>query len=154
MDRQQLQTYLCPRWQELPSLGLYMDQVLQVLGEATAPLRPAGEPACTATMINNYVKLKVLAPSEKKKYSQAHMATLMLITMLKTILSMQEIRQILLQVQSQMPLSEAYDQFCQTLETLLHTVGEPMEKPKSADLLTICAYAYVSKLGIQLLLAE
>lgn len=105
-------------------------------------------------MINNYVKLKVLAPSEKKKYSQAHMATLMLITMLKTILSMQEIRQILLQVQSQMPLSEAYDQFCQTLETLLHTVGEPMEKPKSADLLTICAYAYVSKLGIQLLLAE
>ena len=119
MDRQQLQTYHCPRWQELPSLGLYMDQVLQVLGEATAPLRPAGEPACTATMINNYVKLKVLAPSEKKKYSQAHMATLMLITMLKTILSMQEIRQILLQVQSQMPLSEAYDQFCQTLETLL-----------------------------------
>ena len=53
MDRQQLQTYHCPRWQELPSLGLYMDQVLQVLGEATAPLRPAGEPACTATRINN-----------------------------------------------------------------------------------------------------
>lgn len=67
MDRQQLQTYHCPRWQELPSLGLYMDQVLQVLGEATAPLRPAGEPACTATMINNYVKLKVLAAVGKEE---------------------------------------------------------------------------------------
>ena len=46
------------------------------------------------------------------------------------------------------------DVYKRQLETLLHTVGEPMEKPKSADLLTICAYAYVSKLGIQLLLAE
>ncbi len=154
MDRQQLQAYHCPRWQELPALGLYMDQVLQVLGEATAPLRPAGEPACTATMINNYVKLKVLAPSEKKKYTQAHLATLILITLLKTILSMQEIRQILAQVQAQMPLSEAYDQFCQTLEALLHAVGQPLQMPQSTDLLTVCAYAYVSKLGIQLLLAE
>lgn len=153
MDRQQLQTYHCPRWQERRRLDCIWIRCCRCWGGHGA-LRPAGEPACTATMINNYVKLKVLAPSEKKKYSQAHMATLMLITMLKTILSMQEIRQILLQVQSQMPLSEAYDQFCQTLETLLHTVGEPMEKPKSADLLTICAYAYVSKLGIQLLLAE
>ena len=67
---------------------------------------------------------------------------------------MQEIRQILAQVQAQMPLSEAYDQFCQTLEALLHAVGQPLQMPQSTDLLTVCAYAYVSKLGIQLLLAE
>lgn len=48
MDRQQLQTYHCPRWQELPSLGLYMDQMRRCWrghGAAAA----SGEPACTAT---------------------------------------------------------------------------------------------------------
>jgi hypothetical protein len=154
MDRQQLQSYHCPRWQELPSLGLYMDQVLQVLSEVTAPLRPEGEPACTATMVNNYVKLKVLAPSEKKKYNQSHLATLILITMLKTILSMQEIRRFLALITAEVPLNEAYDRFAQTLEQLLSTLGKPQERPASTDLITVAVYAYVSKLGIQLLLSE
>ena len=58
----ELEAFHCPRWEELPQLALYMDQVLLVLSTAFAPLS-AGQPPVTASMINNYVKLKPTAPA-------------------------------------------------------------------------------------------
>ena len=61
--------YRCPRWEELPDLGLYMDQVLIVVEGALRPLFPNDPVVLTSTMVNNYVKQQVLTPSEKKKYA-------------------------------------------------------------------------------------
>ena len=87
--------YQCLRWEQLPQIALYMDQVLLVLNQALAPLNASDTPAVTGTMINNYVKMKLAAPAEKKKYDREHMARFMMICLLKKVLSMTEIAALL-----------------------------------------------------------
>ena len=49
-----------PRWEQIPALGLYMDQVITVIDQALSPLIGFGEEATiTPSMINNYVKLGI-----------------------------------------------------------------------------------------------
>ena len=69
MESYHFEQYRCPRWSELPDLGLYMDQVLIVVEGALRPLFPNDPVILTSTMVNNYVKQQVLIPSEKKKYT-------------------------------------------------------------------------------------
>ena len=83
--------FTLPRWEALPDLALYMDQVLLVLNTALGPVTVGEGPAVTASMVNNYVKLKLTAPAEKKKYDRAHLAKFLMICLLKKVLSMQEI---------------------------------------------------------------
>ena len=79
--------YHCPRYEELPHIALYKDQVVSVLNEAVSPFYPHGETPVTATMVNNYVKMKLLSPPEKKKYSTEQIACLYVIFLLKQVLS-------------------------------------------------------------------
>ena len=69
----------CPRWDELPRLALYMDQVCIAVGDALGPFLPCQEYALTATMVNNYVKQRLITPPEKKKYSPLHVSRLIMI---------------------------------------------------------------------------
>lgn len=107
--------YHCPRWNELPAVALYMDQVLLILQDAVSPLIRSGEAAATATMINNYVKIKLIAPSQKKKYSRDHMARLIMITLLKRVLTMTELDAVLHFENTE----ELYNNFCASLEANL-----------------------------------
>ena len=115
MEKGAAAAYHCPRWNELPSLELYMDQALIVIEEAVRPLLPSQETAATATMINNYVKIRLVAPSVKKKYTRQHLARLIMITLLKRVLSMTELA-CLLETED---VSDQYDQFCRELELRL-----------------------------------
>ena len=66
-----------PDWDNLPQLDLYMDQVILLLTRYLAPLdRGADERTITASIINNYVRMKVIPPPVKKKYSRVHIAYL------------------------------------------------------------------------------
>lgn len=116
--------YRCPRWDELPDLGLYMDQVLLVVEGALRPLFPNDPVVLTSTMVNNYVKQQVLTPSEKKKYRREHLATLITITVLKRVLSVAEIKVVLDRLAQAMEPSEGYNMFCGQLECRLHGNGE------------------------------
>ena len=50
-----------PRWDELPDIDLYLDQVLTLLDKYLGPFLPEnGGHALTASMINNYVKLRIV----------------------------------------------------------------------------------------------
>ena len=60
-----------PDWDSLPQLDLYMDQVILLLRRYLTPLDSGGdERSITASIINNYVRMKVIPPPLKKKYSQ------------------------------------------------------------------------------------
>lgn len=120
----EIEVFHCPRWEELPQLALYMDQVLLVLSSTFAPLS-AGQPPVTASMINNYVKLKLTAPAEKKKYNREHLARFVMICLLKKVLSMQEIAAVLERLLAGQSLSEGYDRFAQELERLLAAPDAP-----------------------------
>ena len=64
-----------PRWEELPDMDLYMDQVVTLLNEYLKPFHAKDqEKMVTSTMINNYVKHGIVSPPVKKKYTKNHVA--------------------------------------------------------------------------------
>ena len=67
-----------PRWEELPAIDLYMDQVISF---TYASLGEFFDSACisplTKSMVNNYVKARIIDPPVNKKYSRLSMACLL-----------------------------------------------------------------------------
>lgn len=85
-----------PKWDDLPNIPLYMDQVIFYLKDSLGFFeRDENSQLLTSSMINNYVKNDVVPHPEKKKYSKEHLAALMAVCMLKQVLSMQDIKTLL-----------------------------------------------------------
>ena len=82
---------------DIPGIDLYMDQVTTFLQENLRGLSrdPEDDKFLTKTMINNYVKNKVLIPPVKKKYSREHMMLLIVIYYMKSFLSIGDIRTVI-----------------------------------------------------------
>lgn len=100
-----------PRWEELPSIPLYMDQVIFYLKEhLTLFQREEEQSLLTSSMINNYVKNGVLSHPDKKKYGKDHLGALMMVCMLKQSLPLQDIAALL---EGSGPAPEFYEFFRQ-----------------------------------------
>ena len=82
---------------DIPGIDLYMDQVTTFLQDNLRGLSrdPEGDKFLTKTMINNYVKNKVLFPPVKKKYNREHIMLLIVIYYMKSFLSIGDIRSVL-----------------------------------------------------------
>ncbi len=91
-----LKNFDLPDWDSLPQLDLYMDQVILLLTRYLSPLEPyEEEKPVTASIINNYVRMKVMPPPVKKRYSRVHLAYLVIICTLKQSLSISCIQRML-----------------------------------------------------------
>jgi DNA-binding transcriptional MerR regulator len=122
-----MQAWHCPRFTELPDIYLYKDQVVETLNAHLTLFFSEADRPVTDTMINNYVKLKVLPPPVRKKYSREQLAQLFMICLLKQVLSIADIRTLLASA-SEAAASPAacYDAFCDALELALRTAfGSP-----------------------------
>ncbi len=81
--------------EDIPNIDLYMDQLVTYLDDNLLPLqRDQQNPFVTKTMVNNYTKLKLMSPADKKKYKQHHILQIALIVQLKRLLPMQDISKI------------------------------------------------------------
>lgn len=92
-----LNNYKLPAWKEIPDIGLYMDQVIALLGQYLdfIPIEDAKDKPVTPTTINNYVRLKVMPAPEKRKYYRVHIAFLIMIFTLKQGISLNGLQQLL-----------------------------------------------------------
>ena len=82
--------------EDIPNIGLYMDQVTTFMDEQLeACKRHDDDKILTKTMINNYAKNNLLPAPEKKKYSKEHVLTLLFIYYFKNILSISDIQALL-----------------------------------------------------------
>lgn len=92
-----LNNYKLPAWKELPDIGLYMDQVIALLGQYLdfIPVEDQKNKPVTPTTINNYVRLKVMPAPEKRKYYRIHIAYLIMIFTLKQGTSINSLQQLL-----------------------------------------------------------
>ncbi len=111
--------FTCPSWNELPLLELYMDQVIIIIEESLTPMLPGIPKIITPTMINNYVKQKILPPTVKKKYNRKHLSELIMITLLKTVFNSEEIILILNTLRQHGTPMAAYNLFCNILKSRL-----------------------------------
>lgn len=77
---------------EIPDIDLYMDQVTSFMDSKLSDFkRNKDDIILSKTMINNYVKDKVVPSPNKKKYSKEHMMVLIWIYHLKQTLSINDI---------------------------------------------------------------
>lgn len=120
-----------PRWNELPPVPLYLDQVLGLLEEWLGPHLTGGKrKVMTRTMINNYVKLKFIPAPVNKKYDQITVASLFVIAVLKHVYTIEEIAYLIQLALSHSDEGVAYDGFCEYLEGAVECAFrmETMEK--------------------------
>lgn len=165
-----------PRWEELPSLNLYMDQVVAYINDTLAFLLadPNGQSQkgkkedrmLTSAMINNYVKQHFIPKPEKKRYHREHIARLMVYALFKQVLPLTDIQKgVYLQLElCDHDFQKAYDRFCEQIELSLAYVadvaqGKAVEQTTFAEMpLTIlgtsmAALSLTSKILAQKVLA-
>lgn len=126
MNQDEVLKFHIPKWEELPNINLYLDQIVIILEEYLKPyIGNKEEKIITKTMINNYVKQELLEPPIKKKYKKEHIAYLFVICILKQVYSISDINELIKVALKDNTVEEAYDKFCVALEKAIYaTFGE------------------------------
>ena len=133
MTKEKYNQFFCPVWTDFPDIELYMDQVISVLERYLAPFFPGEEKCITSTMINNYVKQKLLPPPENKRYGKKHLAYLFMISILKRFMQLSEISTLLDHLIPEMGEEEAFNLFSRELSASLAGLFYESERPALAE---------------------
>lgn len=115
------------RWAELPTIDLYKEQVIDLVN---LNLTQLGMRPMTASMINNYTKLRWIPAPVKKKYSRRHVSHIMVIALLKDIFELSEIVKGIHLSKEAIGLDMAYDCFIDEVERAVQLVS--IEKSEEA----------------------
>lgn len=110
---EQLTSYSLPKWEELPDLELYMDQIISLIEKYLKIYIKVtnSDKLITSSMINNYVKLGIIPSPNKKKYSKLHLAYLLIISTLKQTLNISTIQKIMPVDMSEEEVMNTYNSF-------------------------------------------
>lgn len=132
MEKFETLDFHIPRWNELPDLDLYLDQVVTYIDKYLSNYiktdidnknndeKELKDTTCvTKTMINNYVKQNIMEPPVKKKYNKKHIAYLFVICILKQVYSISDIDKLIKLALKDFPIERAYNTFCQALESCI-----------------------------------
>ena len=114
-----IQGFHLPRYQDLPNMGLYLEQTTKYINHFLAPL---GCIEITSSMISNYVKKGLIPSPVKKQYYADQLAYLFFIAIAKQVLSMENIIALAEQQRKTYTIPVAYDYFCMELENMLYFV--------------------------------
>ncbi len=114
-----------PRWEEITDIPLYMDQLIAVVTQYLEPFQifSSDKKPVTSSMVNNYVKLGLIPKPIKRHYNKRHIAYLIVITLFKEVISIQDIRRVLIFLAQSQGNSNAYNQFCDLLENTIKRKG-------------------------------
>ena len=110
-----------PRYAEIPTVGLYLEQTIKYINSFLAPL---GCLELTGSMVSNYVKKGLIPAPVKKQYFPEQISYLFFVAVAKNLMTMEHI-DLLIGVQRQTyTLPVAYDYMCLELENqLFHRFG-------------------------------
>ena len=117
-----------PRWNQLPSIDLYIDQIIALVDENLSAIlcHHDGFPL-TKSMINNYVKAKLVAAPINKKYPRISVAMVIVICLLKNCYSTDEIGKLVAYTKAnggieyaERRMWEFHDEACHFIDTHIH----------------------------------
>lgn len=159
IDNKAILEFHCPRFNELPKVDLYKEQVIKyvedVLGVISITL---DERILSPSMLNNYVKQRVVSPPKDKKYNDEHLAYLIIVCTLKQIFSLQDIYDLIRRQIEVCPIDYVYDLFCTELEVALKSVfatkdfsqlSSIAEVTYEGELVRASVMSFVNKIYIQ-----
>ena len=122
----EIKDFHLPRWNELPNIDLYIDQLVSLLEQYLSGYikndNEKEEKIITKTMINNYVKHDIIKPPINKKYNKEHMASLFVVFVLKEVYSINDIKKLIHLAIETSSVEQAYDRFCSELEKAIRIV--------------------------------
>ena len=138
-----------PRYNDIPNVGLYLEQVVKYISEYLEPLENF---SLTSSMVSNYVKKGLVENPIKKQYNREQVARLFFIAVAKNVLTMEDIRLLFEMQHETYEPKRAYDYFCNEFENVLRfvfglkesldTVGTDSNDTKTMLRNTIIAVAY------------
>lgn len=108
-----------PRYQEIPDMGLYLEQATKYVNQC---IRPLGFEDVTGSMIRNYVKQGLIANPIHKQYSAKQIAHVIALALLKQVTALEHISDLflLLREGERYTVPVAYNYFCEELENILY----------------------------------
>ena len=134
----EIKDFHLPRWNELPNIDLYIDQLVCLLEEYLSGYikndNEKEEKIVTKTMINNYVKQSIIKPPINKKYNKEHVASLFVIFVLKQVYSINDIKKLIELAIETSPIDQAYNRFCSELEKAIRIVFAEKNYVKNSKL--------------------
>lgn len=110
-----------PRYQEIPDVGLYLEQTAKYISEYLAPME---EGCLTPSMISNYVKKGLIDKPVKKQYNREQIAYLIFIAIAKNVMSLDGLINFIALQKRTYSLQIAYDYFCRQFECVLLFTAE------------------------------
>lgn len=148
-----------PRWDDLPEIDLYMDQVISVTDKLLSSLSVEDTPILTPSMINNYVKNRIIPPPVKKKYSREHLAKLIIICIMKPIMEISAIADIMTRNEALYGTAQMLDKFSSMFEKNIASRARSSElamesTKKTEEMLCAIAIENAVKAGAEKVIAE
>ena len=118
-----IKNFHIPRWNELPTLDLYMDQVIALIDTTLgAFFSEIGAASLTKNMVNNYVKAKIVDAPVNKKYPKLSVAMIIVVYILKNCYATDEIGKLIKLGISLEATEITYNRFCEASENAVSDV--------------------------------
>ena len=137
------------KWEGLPDIDLYMDQVVTYLRRQLALFQDDSEASLvTRSIINNYVKDGIVPRPINKRYAREQLSALMMACVLKRVLPMQQVKQLLRPGDQ-----ESYAAFSLGLKKALSREAEALERMEG-DSLQDLALDYALRAAANRLIAD
>lgn len=162
MDNQnfQIEKLILPKWEEIPNIDLYMDQIITYLDDSLCNIikndkTDKSDKIITKTMINNYVKQNIIPAPNNKKYNKIHIAELIVICILKEVYCISDIKKLIDLALYTADIHLAYNRFCSYFESCIQSTftGKSLTSDTSLTneqfLLKTVVQSYVNKLYVQ-----
>ena len=137
------------KWEGLPDIDLYMDQVVTYLRRQLALFQDDSEASLvTRSIINNYVKDGIVPRPVNKRYAREQLSALMMACVLKRVLPMQQVKQLLRPGDQ-----ESYAAFSLGLKKALSREAEALERMEGESLQDL-ALDYALRAAANCLMAD
>lgn len=145
------------KWDDIPDIDLYMDQVLSYMPRQHAGLEL--DENLTAAMVNNYIKKGLLPRAKGKKYNREHIAYLTAICLLKQVLSVTDTGELLKARIEDGEVRDFYERYIQVMDEEFKKVSASLEETKdkaqlSEAALRLAISSYAQKLACEQMLKE
>lgn len=121
-----------PRYKDLPDFGIYSEQLVEIVNKALEAMFDKDN-KLTKSMVNNYVKHKIMPSPIKKRYFRNHIVYCIVITVFKNNLSIAEIDGGILHELKKSSIEESYNYFCDKIESVMRLIIDILDKQDNSD---------------------
>lgn len=125
-----IDSFSLPKYEQLPDIGLYLEQTVNYINDIYAPL----DISITPSMLSNYVKKGYIEHPVNKKYYAPQIAYLLFFLPVKQTFMTENIYELFTLQRRTYPLDTAYNYFADQFEGMLqYLFGLSSEPPADTD---------------------